>query len=76
MSPIVEDLVWLSRNLGDPIHDLAILAEGNASARIGGQGTVLLRTPYDKSRYRPEASGRVASMLTSHGFVASLLRSA
>lgn len=35
MSPLIEDLVWLSRNLGDPSHDLAILAEGNASAREG-----------------------------------------
>jgi L-ribulose-5-phosphate 4-epimerase len=32
---IVEDLVWLSRSLGDPVHDLAILAEGNASAIDG-----------------------------------------
>lgn len=35
MSPLIEDLVWLSRSLGDPSHDLAILAEGNASAREG-----------------------------------------
>ncbi len=35
MSPLIEDLVWLSRSLGDPKHDLAILAEGNASARDG-----------------------------------------
>lgn len=35
MSPLIEDLVWLSRSLGDPSHDLAILAEGNASARDG-----------------------------------------
>lgn len=35
MSPVVEDVVWLSRNLGDPSHDLAILAEGNASGREG-----------------------------------------
>ena len=32
---VVEDLVWLSRSLGDPTHDLAILAEGNASAIDG-----------------------------------------
>lgn len=29
----MESLIWLSRQLGDPLHDLAILAEGNASAR-------------------------------------------
>lgn len=32
---VVEELLWLSRKLGDPMHDLAILAEGNASARDG-----------------------------------------
>lgn len=35
MNPLVEELVWLSRQLGDPSHDLAILAEGNASVRGG-----------------------------------------
>lgn len=37
-----------------------------------GLGTVLLRTPYDKHRYRPEASGRVASMLASRGFAVAV----
>lgn len=32
---VVEALVWLSRRLGDPAAELAILAEGNASAASG-----------------------------------------
>ena len=32
---VVEALVWLSRSLGNPAADLAILAEGNASAKHG-----------------------------------------
>ncbi|MBC8066478.1 MAG: class II aldolase [Chlorobia bacterium] len=56
MSPIVEDLVWLSRNLGDPSHDLAILAEGNASARDGDSFWV-------------KASGFNLSSLTEDGLV-------
>src|SRR5689334_13568424 len=32
---VVEELIRLSRLLGDPAHDLAILAEGNASAVDG-----------------------------------------
>jgi L-ribulose-5-phosphate 4-epimerase len=31
----VDELVWLCRELGQPTSDLAILAEGNASARSG-----------------------------------------
>ena len=32
---VVEALVWLSRSIGNPAADLAILAEGNASAKHG-----------------------------------------
>ena len=34
---ILEELLILSRRLGDPIHDWAILGEGNTSARIDGE---------------------------------------
>ncbi len=35
-------------------------------------GTILLRTPYDKSRYRPESLGRIATMFASHGFTVAI----
>lgn len=46
--------------------------EGKGPGHSGGLGAILLRTPYDKSRYRPEASGRVASMFASHGFAVAI----
>ena len=35
---VVEDLVALSRTLGEPARQLAILAEGNTSVRLDGDG--------------------------------------
>jgi rhamnose utilization protein RhaD (predicted bifunctional aldolase and dehydrogenase) len=35
---VVDDLVTLSRTLGEPARQLAILAEGNTSARLDGEG--------------------------------------
>jgi rhamnose utilization protein RhaD (predicted bifunctional aldolase and dehydrogenase) len=35
---VVDDLVALSRTLGDPARNLAILAEGNTSLRLDGDG--------------------------------------
>lgn len=36
-SPVLDELIGLSRSLGDPSRDLAILGEGNTSARIDEQ---------------------------------------
>jgi len=56
MQSPAKDLVWLSRMLGDPAHDLAILAEGNASMKTGG--TFLVK-----------ASGRELASLDEDGLV-------
>lgn len=56
MQSPAEDLVWLSRMLGDPVYDLAILAEGNASVRTG-------------STFLVKASGRQLASLDEDGLV-------
>lgn len=63
MSPVVEELVWLSRALGDPDHGLAILAEGNASALNGDS-------------YWIKASGYQLSNLDDSGLVEVNLKKA
>jgi rhamnose utilization protein RhaD (predicted bifunctional aldolase and dehydrogenase) len=36
---VVDDLITLSRTLGEPARNLAILAEGNTSVRLDGEGS-------------------------------------
>ncbi len=62
VDPVVQDLVALSLKLGDPSADLAILAEGNVSARAG------------VGLFYVKASGFSMSSITSDGF--TLVRSA
>ena len=51
---VLEDLLWLSRNLGDRSSNLAILAEGNASAR-------------DAEKFWVKASGHELRTLSKDG---------
>jgi rhamnose utilization protein RhaD (predicted bifunctional aldolase and dehydrogenase) len=57
MSDIVAELVSLARTLGDPAHDLAILAEGNVSGR-GAGGAFFVK-----------ASGHSMRTIGTEGFV-------
>lgn len=57
MSATLDALVSLSRTLGDPSHDLAILAEGNVSGRAS-EGTFWVK-----------ASGTSMRTITPQGFV-------
>jgi rhamnose utilization protein RhaD (predicted bifunctional aldolase and dehydrogenase) len=59
MSPgkILEQLVTMSRNLGDPARDYAILGEGNTSARI------------DADTFWVKASGTEIRTIEANGFV-------
>lgn len=57
MSDVLAELVTLSRTLGDPAHDLAILAEGNTSARA------------DEGAFYVKASGFSMRTIGAHGFV-------
>jgi len=54
---ILEELVRLSNNLGQPEHDYAILGEGNTSARVDGQ------------TFWVKASGTELRTITGSGFV-------
>lgn len=67
--------VTVQRDVKIRMRDTVALATDlyvpNGTKRTG-LGAVLLRTPYDKHRYRPEASGRVASLLASHGFAVAV----
>jgi len=58
MSDLLVDLVTLSRTLGDPARDLAMLAEGNTSARI------------DDATFYVKASGFSMGTINPDGFVA------
>ncbi len=50
-------MLWLSHKLGNPRQPLAILGEGNASARLG------------KNRFLVKASGSSLGILTKHHIV-------
>ena len=54
---ILEQLVELSNNLGQPEHDYAILGEGNTSARV------------DEQTFWVKASGTELRTITAGGFV-------
>src|SRR4051812_42159147 len=56
-TPILEELVVLSRSLGDPARDLAILGEGNTSAQI------------DLERFYVKASGKQLGTADADSFV-------
>jgi rhamnose utilization protein RhaD (predicted bifunctional aldolase and dehydrogenase) len=58
MSPDIDAIVALSRALGDPARELAILGEGNTSLR-SGEGTMLVK-----------ASGASLATATAEDFVA------
>lgn len=62
---MVEDLVALSRTLGEPARQLAILAEGNTSVRLDGNGRA--------GRMLVKASGARLARLTSRDLVELLL---
>ncbi|HVX43114.1 MAG TPA: class II aldolase/adducin family protein [Mycobacteriales bacterium] len=51
----LEDLVQLSRDLGDPAADLAILGEGNTSADLG-DGSYLVKASGTSLQYAEESS--------------------
>jgi len=57
MSEILEQLIDLSRYLGDPARGLAILGEGNTSARV------------DKDSFYVKASGTTLNGIGEEGFV-------
>ena len=54
---VLQQLVDMSRNLGDPAHDYAILGEGNTSARI------------DAESFWVKASGAELRTIDANGFV-------
>ena len=54
---ILEQLTALSHHLGDPVHDYAILGEGNTSARL------------DEETFFVKASGQHLGSITPTGFV-------
>jgi rhamnose utilization protein RhaD (predicted bifunctional aldolase and dehydrogenase) len=54
---VLEQLISMSRHLGDPTHDYAILGEGNASARI------------DAETFWVKASGAEMRTIDTSGFV-------
>lgn len=56
-SAILEELITLSRSLGDPARDLAILGEGNTSAQI------------DLERFYVKASGKQLGTADTESFV-------
>ncbi len=57
MSTILDDLIALSRSLGDPSRDLAILGEGNTSAKL------------DESTFLVKASGKELRTADAASFV-------
>jgi rhamnose utilization protein RhaD (predicted bifunctional aldolase and dehydrogenase) len=61
---VLSELVTLSRSLGDPARDLAILGEGNTSAQI------------DLERFFVKASGKTLATADESSFVEVLLGSA
>jgi rhamnose utilization protein RhaD (predicted bifunctional aldolase and dehydrogenase) len=56
-NPVLEELISLSRSLGDPTRDLAILGEGNTSAQI------------DLERFYVKASGKQLGTADEGSFV-------
>jgi rhamnose utilization protein RhaD (predicted bifunctional aldolase and dehydrogenase) len=54
---VLEQLITMSRHLGDPVHDYVILGEGNASARI------------DAGAFWVKASGAEMRTISGAGFV-------
>ena len=57
-SPVLEQLIALSRSLGDPARDLAILGEGNTSAKL------------DECTFLVKASGKELRTADAGSFVA------
>src|SRR2546421_12416525 len=55
---ILSELIQLSRSLGDPARDLAILGEGNTSARV------------DEQTFLVKASGKELRTADENSFVA------
>jgi rhamnose utilization protein RhaD (predicted bifunctional aldolase and dehydrogenase) len=55
--PVLDQLIALSRSLGDPARDLAILGEGNTSAKI------------DNTTFLVKASGKELRTADQHSFV-------
>jgi len=54
VNPVLEELVSLSHKLGDPQNDLAILAEGNASARANERNFYVKASGYSMRDIGPD----------------------
>ncbi len=61
VSNILQELIVLSRSLGDPSRDLAILGEGNTSARVG-DANFLVKASGKELRTADESSFVLVSM--------------
>src|SRR5258705_151596 len=60
-SAVLQDLITLSRSLGDPARDLAILGEGNTSALVD-ESTFLVKASGKELRSADEESFLAVSM--------------